>query len=224
MIARDLPAVLADRVQLQQVLLNLILNACEAMQADRRARADCRSSSSRKRASHIRFSVRDSGTGIPASLSDHLFEPFVTTKKEGLGLGLSISRTIVAAHGGRMWAENNADGGATAALRVPGAEVRGCERRLTPGRTRIARGPPAISAAYGPMDTPRVSVAIVDDEESVRISLRRLCHALGLDATVFASGLELIDFLRRGGRGARLPVARRPHAGHDRASRFSTDS
>ncbi|HEY2164805.1 MAG TPA: ATP-binding protein, partial [Gemmatimonadaceae bacterium] len=66
-----------------------------------------------KDGSHVRFSVRDSGSGIPAPLIDHLFEPFVTTKREGLGLGLSISRTIVAAHGGRMWAENNADGGAS---------------------------------------------------------------------------------------------------------------
>src|SRR5262249_24345077 len=74
-----------------------------------------------KEANHVRFSVRDSGTGIPPHLIDHLFEPFVTTKKEGLGLGLSISRTIVAAHGGRMWAENNADGGATLHCLFPAA-------------------------------------------------------------------------------------------------------
>lgn len=107
-----LPSVLGDRVQLQQVLLNLILNACEAMDgangADRtivlkvvRAGSD------------VQISVRDNGSGIPQELIDRLFEPFVTTKPQGFGLGLSITRTIVAAHGGRVWAENNADGGAT---------------------------------------------------------------------------------------------------------------
>lgn len=107
------PRVLGDRVQLQQVLLNLILNACDAMSStpapDRRlflsVATDARHS--------VHLSVRDCGTGIPPALIDRLFEPFVTTKSQGLGLGLSISRSIVAAHGGRLWAENNADRGAT---------------------------------------------------------------------------------------------------------------
>jgi two-component system sensor kinase FixL len=109
----DVPPVSGDRVQLQQVLLNLILNACEAMDTtappDRRlflmVGSDARN--------NVQLSIRDCGPGIPLALIDRLFEPFVTTKPEGLGLGLSISRTIVAAHGGRMWAENNAGGGAT---------------------------------------------------------------------------------------------------------------
>jgi signal transduction histidine kinase len=113
LVAPDLPPVLGDRVQLQQVLLNLIINACEAMNTtaapDRRltliANADARN--------NVLVSIRDCGTGIPPALLERLFEPFVTTKPEGLGLGLSISRTIVAAHGGRLWAENNADRGAT---------------------------------------------------------------------------------------------------------------
>ena len=109
----DVPPVLGDRVQLQQVLLNLILNACEAMAtmppSERRielvVNADV--------LNNVRFSVRDRGTGIAPALMERLFEPFVTTKAEGLGLGLSMSRTIIAAHGGRMWAENNADRGVT---------------------------------------------------------------------------------------------------------------
>jgi signal transduction histidine kinase len=119
-IGPELPLVLADRVQLQQVLLNLILNACEAMQAVR-PHARRLSLIVVKESNHVRFSVRDSGTGIPPHLVDHLFEPFVTTKREGLGLGLSISRTIVASHGGRMWAENNSDGGATLHCLFPAA-------------------------------------------------------------------------------------------------------
>jgi two-component system, LuxR family, sensor kinase FixL len=113
LVAPDLPAILGDRVQLQQVLLNLIINACEAMSStaapDRRltliANVDA--------AHNVHLSIRDCGTGIPSPLLERLFEPFVTTKSEGLGLGLSISRTIIAAHGGRLWAENNADRGAT---------------------------------------------------------------------------------------------------------------
>jgi C4-dicarboxylate-specific signal transduction histidine kinase len=108
----NLPAVLGDRVQLQQVLLNLILNACEATRATplRERRLWVVASVV---GTSTQISIRDSGTGIPAALIDRLFEPFFTTKAEGLGLGLSISRTIVAAHGGRLWAENNSDRGAT---------------------------------------------------------------------------------------------------------------
>ncbi len=130
-VGHELPPVLADRVQVQQVLLNLILNACEAMELvkphGRRLSLLVATDGS-----NVRFSVRDSGTGIPTPLIDHLFEPFVTTKREGLGLGLSISRTIVAAHGGRIWAENNADGGASvhclfpAAARAYGGSAEAC--------------------------------------------------------------------------------------------------
>ena len=124
MIGRELPRVLADRVQLQQVLLNLILNACEAMETVSAHRRRLSLVVTRD-ANNVRFSVRDSGAGIPAPLLDHLFEPFVTTKREGLGLGLSISRTIVAAHGGRMWVENNGDGGATVHCLLPAAACPG---------------------------------------------------------------------------------------------------
>ena len=125
-IAPNLPPVLGDRVQLQQVLLNLILNACEAMRSMRDRRLSVIVNPLAK--NQIQISIRDCGTGIAPELIDRLFEPFVTTKPEGLGLGLSISRTIVAAHGGRVWAENNADGaGATVhcvlAAALPESEV-----------------------------------------------------------------------------------------------------
>jgi signal transduction histidine kinase len=120
-IAPELPLVLADRVQLQQVLLNFILNACEAMRFTPVAERRVSLTLSTEASGNLRFSVRDCGTGIAPALIDHLFEPFVTTKAEGLGLGLSISRTIVAAHGGRLWAENNADRGATVHCLLPAA-------------------------------------------------------------------------------------------------------
>jgi signal transduction histidine kinase len=115
------PPVRGDRVQLQQVLLNLILNGCEAMSGT--ARADRRLSLVvRADDGYVHFAVRDRGMGIDPAVADRLFEPFVTTKSDGLGLGLSISRTIVSAHGGTLWAENNADRGATVHCRLPGAE------------------------------------------------------------------------------------------------------
>ena len=115
------PAVLGDRVQLQQVLLNLILNACDAMNATSAPYRQLLLKVETDARSQVHISVRDGGTGIPPALIGRLFEPFVTTKAEGLGLGLSISRTIVAAHGGRLWAENNPDRGATLHCALPAA-------------------------------------------------------------------------------------------------------
>ncbi|MCU1262066.1 MAG: domain S-box [Bryobacterales bacterium] len=110
---RDLPPVLGDRVQLQQVLLNLILNGNEAMSAldwpVRELVVRSRSSSS----GVVVVSVRDSGPGLGPHGSDLIFDPFFSTKADGLGLGLSISRTIVEAHGGRLWATQNESRGAT---------------------------------------------------------------------------------------------------------------
>jgi two-component system, LuxR family, sensor kinase FixL len=122
-VAPDVPLVLADRVQLQQVLLNLILNACEAIDdaatRDHRLELIVRNESRNQ----VRFSVRDDGSGIEQALMERLFEPFVTTKTEGMGLGLSMSRTIISAHGGRMWAENNPDRGATVHFVLAAATV-----------------------------------------------------------------------------------------------------
>jgi two-component system, LuxR family, sensor kinase FixL len=114
-----LPPVRADRVQMQQVLLNLILNACEAMTANR---ADDRSLtvfSARDHESSVRAAIIDSGPGIPADDLERVFEPFFTTKANGLGLGLSICRSIVVAHGGRLWASNNEMRGATFYVTLP---------------------------------------------------------------------------------------------------------
>jgi signal transduction histidine kinase/integral membrane sensor domain MASE1 len=123
-VEESLPQVWGDRVQLQQVLLNLILNACEAMSTS----SDVTDRKLMVRAEaeglwNVHIVVRDSGTGIPDSLLESLFQPFVTTRSNGLGLGLSISETIIAAHGGRLWAENNADAGATVHCLLPVKDV-----------------------------------------------------------------------------------------------------
>jgi PAS domain S-box-containing protein len=114
----DLPNILGDRIQLQQVLLNLLLNAFDAMR-DGLSRDRVVNIGSRHVDSEVVVTVSDRGPGIPADDMDRLFEPFRSTKPGGLGMGLSISRSIVASHGGRMWAENNIARGATFGFGLP---------------------------------------------------------------------------------------------------------
>jgi two-component system sensor kinase FixL len=101
--------VLADRVQIQQVLLNLLLNAMDAME-DSKTR-ELMVSVMPAGDNLVKVSVADTGSGIAPEIGGQLFQPFITTKRHGMGIGLSISRTIVEAHGGRIWAEPNAGGG-----------------------------------------------------------------------------------------------------------------
>jgi signal transduction histidine kinase len=119
-LAVDLPNVLGDRVQLQQVLLNLILNAVEAMRSiTGRARVLTVRSQRREAPETVTIVVRDSGVGLDPQRAERLFDAFFTTKPEGMGLGLSICRTIVSAHGGRLSNANNGDHGATFEFTLP---------------------------------------------------------------------------------------------------------
>ena len=117
-LADALPAVNGDRNQLQQVLLNFVINGCDAMdgqQGDRRLVVQTRTQA----CGAVEVCVVDRGEGIPPANLESIFEPFVTTKSTGMGLGLAICKSIVEAHGGRLWATNNADCGATLHCEIP---------------------------------------------------------------------------------------------------------
>ena len=118
-LSEGLPSVSADRVQLQQVVLNLIMNGLEAMSGSGLVDRGLLITSRRQDDGAVRVSVRDHGKGIPEDALPRIFAPFLTTKSSGLGMGLSIARSIVEAHGGRLSAENDPGGGAIFAFTLP---------------------------------------------------------------------------------------------------------
>jgi len=120
-----LPPVIGDRVQIQQVLLNLIFNGCDAMAGVDREQRRLAVVTGTTDTGGVGFAVVDRGTGIASAEMEKIFQPFVTTKQNGLGLGLAICQTIIGAHGGRLWATNNADAGATLHVALPSANSSG---------------------------------------------------------------------------------------------------
>jgi two-component system sensor kinase FixL len=120
--AAGLPPVLGDRVQLQQVVINLVLNAIQAMSSVQDGPRELHIEIRRSADDKVLIAVRDSGPGIDPQNESQLFSAFFTTKKEGMGMGLSICRSIIESHGGRVWASRNETGGATFQFTVPQAE------------------------------------------------------------------------------------------------------
>jgi signal transduction histidine kinase len=138
-LANDLPLILGDRVQLQQVILNLLINAIEAMSGVSEGQRELWVSSQKVTelsveseedtlkdkaladagCAHVLIAVRDSGPGLDPKGLDRLFDAFYTTKPQGLGMGLAISRSIIEAHGGRLWASANASLGAVFQFTLP---------------------------------------------------------------------------------------------------------
>jgi len=114
-----LPEVRGDRIQIQQVVLNLLLNAFEAMQSRPAGQREVKLKVKSFAMDSVEVAVSDCGTGLSGNKLDKIFRPFFTTKSEGLGMGLSICRSIIEAHGGRLWAENNAARGATFYFTLP---------------------------------------------------------------------------------------------------------
>jgi signal transduction histidine kinase len=115
----SLPLARGDRMHIQQVLLNLLMNGMDAVADQPRGQRELMVRTSRNADGHAEISVSDSGHGIAMADLSRVFDSFFTTKKEGLGLGLSLCRSIVLAHGGRVWVDNNARGGATIRFTLP---------------------------------------------------------------------------------------------------------
>ena len=116
--AEELPEVSGDRIQLQQVMLNLLINGCDAM-AGGKLEACLHVSSRVNERGVVAIAIADNGDGIPQADIERIFEPFVTSKSHGIGLGLAICRSIIEAHGGRLWATNHAPHGATLQFELP---------------------------------------------------------------------------------------------------------
>jgi signal transduction histidine kinase len=118
-LAQDLPRIVGDRVQLQQVILNLLRNASDAMVGvdDRPRQLLIRTE--REEGDRLRVTVRDAGMGIDRQSMDKLFDAFYTTKSDGMGIGLSVSRSIIERHHGRLWAEPNDGPGVTFSFSIP---------------------------------------------------------------------------------------------------------
>jgi C4-dicarboxylate-specific signal transduction histidine kinase len=116
---RTLPPILADGIQIQQVMLNLIRNGIDAIEETTTGPRNLQVRVVRLNGKEAQVSVRDTGCGLPEVSETALFEPFFTTKEWGMGMGLSISKSIIAAHGGRLWYSRNRDGGTTFLFTLP---------------------------------------------------------------------------------------------------------
>jgi len=127
----DAVRVAADRVQIQQVLFNLVRNAVEAMQQS--PRREVMIATAPGAAGLIEISVADTGPGLAPEVRANLFRPFITTKGNGMGIGLSVCRSIVEAHGGRLWSEDNPAGGTVFRFTLPRAPDDGAEEGVGAG-------------------------------------------------------------------------------------------
>jgi len=150
-LAPDSPEVEGDPVQLQQVLLNLLINACDAMEGVREGRVlTIRTRLTGLESDQVEVSISDMGKGLAADQLERVFEAFVTSKTEGMGLGLAVCRTIVQAHHGRIWCENNAGRGATFRFELARSEG----REKTAARPEAARPQPAPPTEKPPAGVP----------------------------------------------------------------------
>ena len=182
-LAPDLPAVFGDRIQLQQVMLNLVSNASEAMldiAPEKRALAI---TSRGVGPDTIEIAVKDNGVGLGAGKNLRVFEPYYTTKDRGMGMGLAITKTILQAHGGKLWAENNRGPGTTFYFTLPVMKIESDEHMagVTPNKWPVAD---ARESAR---------VFIVDDDDSFRVALARLVRAAGYAVEEFSSADEFLQ-------------------------------
>jgi len=194
----SLPDTMADAHQLQQVFLNLITNAEQAMEKSDGHHHHRLTVRTRRATDAVRIEIEDTGGGIPPNLVERIFNPFFTTKPtgSGTGLGLSISLGIVREHEGRIWAENAQQSGARFIVELPMTEPR-ASGEFT-----------AVAAVHLVGDSLRILV--VDDEASVRVSLQRYLAGRGHEVETTASGQDALARLRGGSYDAVIVDMRMP--------------
>jgi FixJ family two-component response regulator/signal transduction histidine kinase len=192
-IAPSLPRVAADRVQIQQVLVNLLSNACDAVGAqpvrDRRVALRAKASDG-----GVAIEVEDSGPGIDDATLARAFQPFFTTKPKGMGLGLSISRSIAAAHGGKLSARSTVGRGTTFRLDLPSRA-----RSVPPAPERSAVAPTVSGAVF-----------VVDDDASMRRAIERQLRGAGYDVASFDSAEAFLNSRHDYGAGCIVSDVRMP--------------
>jgi PAS domain S-box-containing protein len=181
-LAPDLPAVTCHRVQLQQVVLNLVGNALDAMEAVDLADRHLLIRTSQVRSTVVEVCVEDNGLGFEAGISEQIFQPFYTTKSQGLGMGLAISRTILQAHGGRLWAKDKRESGAAFCFTLPVADA-----IATAGLEDAPKEDPKEDQSAV------ATIFIVDDDPSVRQAMGRLIGSAGYAVEVFVSAQAFLQ-------------------------------
>jgi len=176
-LAPDLPAVFGDRIQLQQVLMNLLMNAFDAMEecdpGDRLLSIHVCYPGSRS----VEVCVRDNGVGFDNESYQRLLEPFYSTKEEGMGMGLAISKTIVQSHGGKLWGQNNRESGASFYFTIP----------VSSGVEAVAARTHEHEPEHKDDNSDFVTVFLVDDDPSVRKAIGTLIGAAGYAVETFES-------------------------------------
>ena len=187
-----------DKAQLQQVILNLIMNALEAMEQQPERQRKLLISLKELTADTVCLSVRDSGSGIAAEDLQSVFEPFWSSKQQGLGVGLSICRSIVEAHGGSLSMQPNADSGTTFYVELPVAAE-------TPHTDDVN-----IREAITTDHVPKATVYIIDDEVAVRESIARMLQANGWTTKAYVSAESFLQENRNEGPGCIITDVRMP--------------
>jgi two-component system sensor kinase FixL len=181
-LAPGLPAVSCDRIQLQQILLNFLTNAFDAMDGLKPADRQLLIRTSQVGPTALEVCVKDSGVGFKGESYQRLFAPFYTTKESGMGMGLAISRTILQAHGGRLWAENNRGPGAAFHFTVPVADA-----------SAVPKHEHEHEHEHKEDQSDVATVFIVDDDPSFRKAMERLIGSAGYAIETFASAQAFLQ-------------------------------
>ncbi len=193
-VAPNLPAVLGDRIQLQQVLMNLLMNALDALEERQRGERHLSVRASQAGSHSVEICICDNGVGFDNESYQRLLEPFYTTKKNGLGMGLAISKSIVQSHGGKLWAQNNPGLGAAFYFTVPAAN----------GTEVIAARVHEHEHEQKEGNSDVETVFIVDDDSSVRKGMGNLIGAAGYTVETFESAQVFLQRERYSGTGCLL--------------------